>query len=163
LSAHVFVDESKFRGYLLAAAIVPAADLTRLRKLVESLRMPRQRRIHFTTESDSRRKLILSRLAEAGTHAEIYDASGYARFQQARDAAMTCLVDDAAKAGTAMLVIECDDQAVSSDRAIIRARAERAGCLDTFRYAHKRAHEECLLAIPDAMAWAKGGKGRLLW
>jgi hypothetical protein len=61
-----------------------------------------------------------------------------------------------------MLVIERDDQSEASDRLIIRERAGAAGCLDRMRYVHKRSHEECLLSIPDAVAWswAKAGHWR---
>lgn len=162
MSTHVFVDESKSRGLLLAAALVPPGDLAQTRKLVDSLRLPRQRRIHFTAESDARRKTILRALADVGTKVVIYDATSYSNIKHARDAAMTRLVDDAIKIGTRILVIERDDQSEASDRAIIRARADQAGCRDTLRYVHKRAYEECLLSIPDAVAWswAKGGHWR---
>jgi hypothetical protein len=159
---HVFVDESKARRYYLAAAVVPMDKLDQLRKLVGALRLPGQRRIHFTTEGDPRRKTILSVMAAAGACVTIYDASCYTDVKDARDAAMTQLVDDAAKMGARKLVIELDTNVVTSDRKIIRDRAERAGCLDTLIYEHRRAREECLLAIPDAVAWAwaKGGNWR---
>jgi hypothetical protein len=162
MNAHVFVDESKSRGYLLAAAIVPPQDLARMRKLLGALRLPRQRRIHFTGESDARRKMILRSLTDAGVQVTIYDASSYVQVKDARDAAMTRLVDDAAKIGASMLLIEREDGTLRSDCAIIRARTERAGCRDSLRFAHVRAYEECLLAIPDAVAWswAKGGHWR---
>jgi hypothetical protein len=162
MNAHLFVDESKSRGYLLVAAIVSPTELNTLRKLIDSLRLPRQRRIHFTAESDSRRKMILKSLVSAGVRAVLYDASSHSKARQAREAAMTRLVDDAVKAGASTLVIELDDEALKSDRVTIRSRAERAGCLGTLRYSHKRPHEECLLAIPDAIAWswAKGGHWR---
>lgn len=162
MSAHVFVDETKARGYVLAAAVVQPNDLVCLRRLMNSLRLPRQRRIHFQTESDARRKVILDTLAGANVCVVMYDATAYPDVKEARDAGMTRLVDDAAKIGAAMLVVERDDQTVKSDRAIIRARAELAGCAETLRYEHQRAHEEPLLAIPDAVAWswAKAGHWR---
>jgi hypothetical protein len=46
VNAHLFVDESKSRGYLLAAAIVSPTELNTLRKLVHTknafLRFPTQ-------------------------------------------------------------------------------------------------------------------------
>lgn len=162
MNEHVFVDESKARGLLLAAAIVPQEELARLRKLVDSLRLPRQRRIHFTAESDARRKVILATLTGAHTKAVIYEGSSYKDIKMARDTALSRLVDDAAKMGVQMLVIERDDQSEASDRAIIRSRAEIAGCLEQMRYVHKRSYEDCLLSIPDAIAWswAKAGQWR---
>jgi hypothetical protein len=53
----VFVDESRARGYLLVAVFANSADLPWTRKHVKTLRLPRQRRLHFTTESKPHRKL----------------------------------------------------------------------------------------------------------
>src|ERR1700733_15655962 len=105
MNAHVFVDESKARGLLLAAAVVPAQELASLRRLIDSLRLPWQRRIHFTAESDPRRKIILAALQDAHTQVTIYDATSHKSVKNARDAAVTRLVDDAAKIGAQMLVI----------------------------------------------------------
>jgi hypothetical protein len=55
MTAHVFVDESKARGFLLVAALVLPGDLAQARKQVGALRLPGQRRVHFATESASRR------------------------------------------------------------------------------------------------------------
>lgn len=160
MQPHVFVDESKARHYLLAAAVVPADKLDQVRKLVGALRLPGQRRIHFTTEGDTRRKTILSVMASAAEACvTVYDASAISDVKQARDKAMAQLVDDAAKMGARRLVIERDTNVVESDKKIIRERAERAGCLDTLIYEHRRAHEECLLSIPDAVAWAWAKRG----
>jgi hypothetical protein len=166
LKAHAFVDESKGRrghGYLLVAASVMPCDVGRARKQVAALKLQNQRRIHFTAESDTRRKTILSVMEATVAHsATVYDASAYRDPKEARDVAMAALVDDLAKAGAELLVIEKDDQAVASDRKIIRQRSELAGCQDILRYQHLRAYEEPLLAIPDAVAWAweKGGAWR---
>jgi hypothetical protein len=163
MSAHIFVDESKHRGFLLAAAVVAPGELAGLRRQVSALRLSRQRRLHFTSESDARRKMILAAMIEAaGRCVAVYQVTGHHRDRDARDIAMARLVDDAAKIGAARLVIESDEPAVASDRRIIRDRAALAGCLDTLAYEHRRPFEECLLAIPDAAAWcwAKGGDWR---
>jgi hypothetical protein len=48
------------------------------------------------------------------------------------------------------------------DKRLLYQQVRAAGVADTLRYDHMRAHEECLLAIPDAVAWcwAKGGRWR---
>lgn len=163
MNAHIFVDESKARGFLLVAAVVPPDELAGMRKLFDALRLPRQRRIHFTAESNARRKIILAALADAGASAIVYDASAYPDVKRARDTALSRLVDDAAKTGAQMLVIERDDPSEASDRVIIRERLNVAGCRDGLRYVHRRSHEDCLLSIPDAVAWAwaKSGDWRL--
>jgi hypothetical protein len=163
MSAHIFVDESKRRGFLLAAAAVESDQLAGLRRHIMALRLPGQRRLHMTSESDRRRKTILAAMIEtAGPCVTIYQVAAHRSDREARDLAMTRLVDDAAKMGAARLIIERDEPAVVSDRRIIRDRTTRAGCLDTLAYVHRRPHEDCLLAIPDAAAWcwAKGGDWR---
>jgi hypothetical protein len=158
----VFVDESKARGYLLVAASVNSADLTWIRKHVKTLHLPRQRRLHFTTESKSHREAILRRLAETGVSAIMYDASAYCNEKAARNAAISRMVDDTARIGATLLIVERDDSTLATDRSIIQDCLIRTGCQDTLRYEHLRAHEECLLALPDAIAWcwARGGQWR---
>jgi hypothetical protein len=104
----------------------------------------------------------LSALRDARAQVTIYDATSHKSVKSARDAALSQLVDDAVKMGAHMLVIERDDQSEASDKMIIRSRTRTGGCSDALRYTHKRAYEECLLAIPDAVAWswAKGGHWR---
>ena len=129
MNAHVFVDESKARGLLLAAAVVPAEGLA-------------------PVCGDSS---ILCVCPGSGASTSR---------QKATRVGLTRLVDDAAKMGAQTL--ERDDQSEASDKMIIRSRTQVAGSSDTLRYLHKRPYEECVLAIPDAVAWswAKGGHWR---
>jgi hypothetical protein len=147
---------------LLAAAVIPPSDLASLRKLLNGLRNPGQRRIHFSAESDERRKIILRALGNAAVEARIYDARAIKNIKLARDAAVSRLVDDAAELGAELVVLERDDASLAADRSTMRTRSELAGCADTLRLVHKRAYEDCLLSIPDAVAWAwvKAGRWR---
>ncbi|GGM32547.1 hypothetical protein GCM10011608_16360 [Micromonospora sonchi] len=43
-------------------------------------------------------------------------------------------------------------QRAKADRRVLYEEPHRAGLSDRLRYDHLRAHEECLLAIPDAPA-----------
>lgn len=161
MTGHAFVDESKARGFLLAAAVMDPADLALARKQVSVLRMPRQRRIHFAKEHDSRRRKIIDALASTEVRVRIYDA-GRVDERVARRACLEALIDDLARLKVRMLVLEQDDSLIESDRRVLYERVRVAGCEHTLRYEHKAAHEECLLAIPDAVAWcwAKGGEWR---
>jgi hypothetical protein len=127
VKAHIFVDECKVRGLLLAAAVIPPSDLALLRKLLGGLRLPGQRRIHFSAESDARRKVILRALVDAGLEARIYDATSIKDIQLARDTAVARLVDDAAELGVELLVLERDDESVAADRKTILARRKLTG------------------------------------
>jgi hypothetical protein len=56
---HSFVDESKGASYLLVAALIQPPHLALIRKAIEEMVLPRQRRIHFYQERDSRRSQIM--------------------------------------------------------------------------------------------------------
>lgn len=56
----VYVDESKARGYYVAATAVAVGDVRDCERELRALLLPGQRRLHFKSESDSRRRQILS-------------------------------------------------------------------------------------------------------
>ena len=62
MSGHIFIDETKQRGYLLVASVVAAADLDLLRKIIRSLILPGQRRLHMKDENDRRKHASPRRL-----------------------------------------------------------------------------------------------------
>jgi hypothetical protein len=166
VSVQVFVDESKARGFLLAAAQIPCGAVSRVRDKVTALHLPRQVRLHFTNESPQRRRQIISAFASAGDiSATVYDASGYGDDGKAgRDAAIAQMAASAARMRASRIILERDDSAVEQDTAIIKAQLADAGVEDVVGVDHLRAREEPLLAIPDALAWcwAKGGEWRKL-
>lgn len=154
MGAHIFADESKRSSFVLVAAVIPADDLTRMRQLVTSLRLPGQRRLHFVAEQDSRRRQILQAFVAADVQMLIYDGAGFRDGKLARDAAVARLTDDAIRMRADRLVLELDDSAAVKDRLVIREQLVKAGAPDGLLYEHLRAHEECLLALPDAVAWS---------
>lgn len=158
MSAHVFVDEAKDRGYFVTAAALVAGDVSQARKTISGLIKPRQRRLHFSAESDARRKQILDALGELGAQCTVYDGSQQPRKRQ-RDACLLQLVDDLAISRAQLLVLERDDSVVEVDKKLLYRRTREVGCQDTLTYRHQRAHEEPLLALPDAIAWCvnRGG------
>lgn len=72
MTTWVYVDESKRAGYVLAAATVP--DPEAARKIVRSLILPGQRRLHMNHEQPRRRRTILSALVTTPVETTIYDA-----------------------------------------------------------------------------------------
>ncbi|SOD72866.1 hypothetical protein SAMN05892883_2189 [Jatrophihabitans sp. GAS493] len=163
MTSHVFVDETKHGGYLLAAGVVVPPDLDRVRQQLRGLVLPGQRRIHMKAESDSRRRAIVSAIVQAGVTATIYDAGRrHSTEKAARAACLQALVIDAARDGYAMLIIEEDETLTSWDNQRLIELTRAAGCKDSLRYEHRRAAQEILLALPDAVAWcwAKGGDWR---
>ncbi|GHJ10664.1 hypothetical protein TPA0907_50310 [Micromonospora humidisoli] len=156
------MDETKERSFLLVAAVVLPSDLIRARRTVRSLVLPHQRRIHFHKERDDRRRQIVTAITTIGVQATVFDAVGHRTTKAARDACLAGLVEYAAKTSAARLVIERDDSTLKADQRLLFDEVRRAGIAGQLRYDHLKAHEECLLAIPDALAWcwARGGHWR---
>jgi hypothetical protein len=163
VTGHVFVDESKQREYLLVAAVVMPSDLAEARRSLRALVMPGQRRLHMKKESDARRSAIIDAITATGATATIYNARRPGRHElDAREACLRAVVTDVATAGHHMLVIEQDDSLLWWDRQHLIEITREVGCRNTLRYEHRRAEQDVLLAVPDAIAWcwAKGGQWR---
>lgn len=62
---HMFSDESKARGYITAAVVVPAGAVARVRATCSNWAMPGSRRFHAQKESTARRRLALASLASS--------------------------------------------------------------------------------------------------
>jgi hypothetical protein len=156
---HVFVDESKTRGLLLAATACPAAEVNAYRRTMAGLLMPRERRIHFTKESPPRRRKILSVIAEFGIAARLYHAAR--NDIAARRTCLSALVCDIAGSAE-RLVVERDESTATADRQVLFHAARRYECSETLHYELLAAHADPLLWIPDAVAWSwmKGGEWR---
>lgn len=154
---HVFVDETKESGFLITAAVVRRQELEVARKTVRGLVLPGQRRLHFASERDSRRRQILDALLPLTVGVTAYDGSAHPRRRQ-RDVCLERMVADLAERGAEVLVIERDDSVMDQDRRLLYWLVRELGC-EKLVYRHHRAHEEPLLAIPDAVAWClqRGG------
>lgn len=121
--------------------------------------LPRQRRIHFNNERDSRRSQIMARLAELPIEAVIYEACGAANHKVARHSCLAAMVRDHIARDVRYLVLERDDSLVEFDRERLRAELLAANAAGRIRFDHARAFEEPLLAIADAVAWCWGRGG----
>ena len=154
MSGHIFVDETKRAGYVIAAVTV--SDTEAIRKTVRALVLPGQRRIHMKHEQARRRRVIVSALAAMQVQATVYDAARrYRTDLAARTACLAALVEDiAARAGDTRLVIEQDDSVVRADRHDLFQLVRQAGIADRLEYRHQRAYDELLLALPDIVAWS---------
>lgn len=156
---HVFVDESKADAYLLVASIVLPSDVGVARGAVRKLHLPKQSRIHMTTESDSRRRKILSAFEKAGLRATIYRASRSKTQIDAREACIDKLVRPLAIESTARVTFECDQSQDERDRKQLYRLVRELGCAERVQYEHRLATAEPLLAVPDAIGWAFARRG----
>ena len=155
MSMHAYADESvRGRDYIICVTSIPSRDVKTARRKLRTLTARGQRRIHFATESDQRRRALLSQIATVGTSSVIYIARH--RDQVAARAAIVKVVAaDLLTSGVTFFVLESREEQDHRDRAII------SGELGTFRpppfgYTHKTPGGEPLLWVPDAVAWAWG-------
>lgn len=157
----LFVDETKAKGYTMVAAVVVPHDASELRKQMRGLVLKGQRRIHFTSESDSRRRLILSKLVELGVCAHMVQSTASTQ-AQGREECLMQLVELAADNDHTRIVLERDASIEQADRRILYREVNSRGLRDALSYNHEGAHDEPLLWIADAIAWshAKGGDWR---
>jgi hypothetical protein len=161
VTTHSFVDESKRRLYLLVVASIRTANVSRVRQAISGLVLPNQRRIHFYHERDNRKSMIMSRLSELPIEATIYQAAKVD--SHARSRCLTLLIRDQLKRDVRRLILERDNTQVDADRRLLHREVHMAGAAGRIIYDHLRAHEEQLLAMPDAIAWcwAQGGHWRV--
>ena len=159
MGAHVFVDESKARTFLIAAVAITPDQMKAARSAVRSLLLPGQPRLHMKNEKESLKRQILSTFASLDFAATIYVAENYRTELAARDGCLTALVKDCARDGYSYLVLDRDDTLVSRDRQTLLLATRAAEYVNRLPYRHDTAASEPLLAIPDAIAWAwaKGG------
>jgi len=166
VSVQIYVDETKAKGYLIAAASGAPEQLKISRKEIAALILPGQRSLHMKAEQDTRRRLIVDTIIrmgnDLGVQAVVYDAGRVGTERDRRARCLQALVDDAARHVAAEIVFDLDETLLSWDRQRMIELTRAAGARDRLTYSHRTRHEERLLAIPDAIAWcwAKGGDWR---
>lgn len=153
MTVHAFLDESQRRNrYLLCAALCTSSDLTTARKSLTGLRKPGQRRIHFATESDRRRRRILTELSGLRLAVTMY-MTDHPDQRRARAAVIQRLATDLDANQVRTLTIESRQGQDHADRASVYGAL---GPAPSFEYRHLTPYEEPLLWVPDAIAWAYG-------
>lgn len=160
-----YVDETKAKTYLVAAASGSPDQLKVARREINTLVLPGQRSPHMNNEKDSRRRAIADlvvRLSDLGVRATIYDAGRVGTERERRARCLEALVSDVAQYWGASIVLDLDESLLSWDRQHLMENLRATGVSDRISYCHRIRHEEQLLAIPDAIAWcwARGGSWR---
>lgn len=155
MTEHSFADEHK-DPYFMVAAFIRPAQITKTRQEMMAMVLPRQRRIHFNKERNSRRSQVMSRLIELRIEAAIYQAADAHNEKEARRRCLTALIRDHLARDVRRLVIEQDDSLIDFDRRLLNRETTGTQHLT---YEHVSPYQEPLLAIPDAVAWcwARGG------
>ena len=161
MKTQVYVDESKSRDYVVAAAVVVPGDVASLRRSLRNLLPRGQRRLHMVNEKPPLRRKILSALNDERVAVDLYVAGEpYATNIDRRRACLERLVEDVASHCIA-LTLESDRTQDRRDQRDLIEITRRVGCRD-LRYDHRTPYEEPLLWIPDAVGWAyaRGGEWR---
>ncbi|MGZ0149296.1 hypothetical protein ACXJJ3_19665 [Kribbella sp. WER1] len=155
----MFVDETKSRGLLMAAARCPAGDVAVNRKALRALLLPGQERLHFNHEKPARRKQILDVISGFHLFVDLYRTARDSHADRRR--CLEAIVRDCAPAGE-RLVVEMEESTYEHDRRCLREATRRYGCHETLRWDVMPAKSDPLLWIPDAVAWSwmRGGDWR---
>ena len=158
MSRHAFVDES-VRGklYIMCVTSVSTDELDAARKTLRSLTAPGQRRIHFATESDRRRRALLRAMSRLTTSSIVFVAR-HPNQVKARGAILAAMVPKLQSSDVRHLVLESRHEQDKRDRAII-CHSVGAHPTPPINYTHCPGSGEPLLWVADAVAWA-WGRGR---
>lgn len=147
---HLFVDESKKRGYHFAVAGVRVEDVQAERTLVKGLLLKGQSHLHFTKESDGRRRTILRALTESSSaRCTILTMPPGISHIEARKICLGETVRLSAEHGARRIVFERDDAAVEADKKLLYPLLHNS----EVRYDFLEKRSEPLLWIADAIVW----------
>ena len=153
MQTQVYVDETKAKGYVVAAAAIAAGDVDAVRRSLRGLLPRGQRRLHMVAESNPLRRKILAALTDEPVQVDLYVAGATHRTNiERRRACLEGLVADIA-ADCTLLTLESDETQDRRDRQDLALLTRRAGC-HGLRYQHQSPYVEPLLWVPDAVGWA---------
>ena len=151
-----FVDESRRTNrYLLACAVLEVRHANDIRRQLRALVVAPKRRIHFGSELDSRRRLLLAHFDQLPieVHVTADVIAAHQREHQTRARLLGALIAQLQTDNVTRLVIESRDGRDHDDQAVIqRTRAATPPLV----YEHSTPADEPLLWLPDAYAWAVG-------
>jgi len=158
-----FLDESSAsRGedrqeYLVCAALIPSADVENIRKRFLPLRLRGQIKLHWTDESETRRRQIVARIAELGQMSALVShvSSRHRKTERFRRKCLEVLYYELAQMGVESVVCEARTPAQDQkDLAHIVALRSQGVVTDKFRIDHCRGGDDPLLWLPDILLGA---------
>jgi hypothetical protein len=162
---HVFVDESVRRDgrYRLTGVAVPVAELAVVSRALRARTPSGATRMHFSSESDKRRRATLRSLSNLSIEAVTIVAPYPVRSSEetARNACIAELVALATRRVASLTFDTRGPDRDKSDRLVIRKILAAAGDSGLL-YGHRGSRDEVLLSLPDCIGWAVGAGGRWL-
>jgi hypothetical protein len=153
VTVQVFVDETKRRGFAMAAIAVKADHVGEYRRRIRSHLRRGQRRIHFTNESPKQRRIVLTEIKSWTITANIYTHPAK-DIREARGHRLTAIASEAASGSASRLVIEREEAHDEHDRHLLTElmrTKERS-----VRWDLLPPTAEPLLWAADAVAWCWG-------
>jgi hypothetical protein len=150
----MFVDESKSRSFVLVGAICPDDIHQELRADLRENLLAGQQRLHFSRESDPRRRSILKVLLKHPIRVAVVDVPKSPSEIEARILALGHLLSVTRSFNVNRLCIEEDTSNVGYDRRVIQRSIRGESTYSNLSYSWLRAAQEPLLWVPDAVAWA---------
>jgi len=158
---HIFIDETKAKAFIMAVSAVPANRVRDIEKSLRGLLLPGQKKIHFRTESDRRRKLIIGVFRELNVRVSVWKISGK-RDKYSRDACLGAITSESISCGVVSIVLEREASQMSRDRTLISGLLRQANMSDSITFEHVAPQSHPLLWVSDAVAWchARGSDWR---
>jgi hypothetical protein len=157
VTVHAFVDESARNGrYLIAAAIVEPAQVSRLRRSMSQLLLPGQRELHFKKEKPTRRRQLADAIARLPVEVHIYSCTWHRYDEPVRQQCMARLVGDLLNRQAHRLVIDSRSNKDVHDERTFRHLLGPHPKASQLVYEHVDSTSESLLWIADVAAWCHG-------
>ena len=155
-----FIDESKASKYILVATLVTVRQLSESRRTMRSLRVKGQPRTHFRRESDRRRRMLLSAIAEMKFSHFVVTSPTHIGLHKARERCLREIVLQLCRSDVKNIVLESDESQNPLDRKVLTNALGDLGVEGEVGFAHELPNDEPLLWIPDALAWCinRGGE-----
>ena len=153
MTVHAFVDESQHGAYRICAALIDPVDLAPARTYLRAMLLPGQRRLHFAKERPQRRRALLTSMQRLPIRTRIYTSTD--KEPVARTRAIQALLSDLVDLDGRRLVIERREASQDAREHLQIVAAIQAGKAPyELIYDHLAGHEEPMLWIADAVAWA---------
>ncbi|HEV2782511.1 MAG TPA: DUF3800 domain-containing protein [Actinophytocola sp.] len=157
MTVHAFVDESARNGrYLIAAAIVKPAEVSRLRRSMSQFLLPGQRELHFKKEKPTRRRQRADAMARLPVEVRLYSHAWHRYDEPVRQACMARLVRDLLDRNAQRLVIDSRSNKDVHDERTLRRLLGPHPSTSLLVYEHLDSTSESLLWIADVVAWCHG-------
>lgn len=158
---HVFVDESVRRDglYRLTAVAVPVSELAVVSRALRSRAPDGATRMHFSSESDKRRRATLRSLSKLPIEAVSIIGPYPVRSSEeiARNLCIAALVLLSSGRVSNLTFDTRGPDRDKADRIAIRRALVKAD--EELTYEHRGSRDEVLLGLPDCIGWAVGAGG----